>query len=84
MNGGASSPLERVERLYLDLVAHYGGGEQRERRAAAKLLIVALARLSEHDPDGWEALVGEYVEICRERPDELARILDGNRGRKAM
>ena len=78
------SPLERVERLYLDLVAHYEGGERRETRAATKLLLVALARLREHEGDAWERLVDEYVEIARERPEELARILDGNRGRRSM
>ena len=80
----AISPIERVEQLYLDLVAHYAGGEQREARAAAKLLIIALARLAEHRPDDWEKLVDEYVEIVRDQPGELERILDGGRSRKAM
>ena len=80
----AVSPVERVEQLYFDLVAHYAGGEQRESRAAAKLLIVALARLAEHRPHDWEKLVDEYVQIVRDRPGELERILDGGRSRKAM
>lgn len=80
----AASPIERVEQLYLDLVAHYAGGEQREARAAVKLLTVALARLAEHRPNDWERLVGEYVEIVRDQPGELERILDGGRSRKSM
>ena len=80
----AISPIERVEQLYLDLVAHYAGGERREARAAVKLLTVALARLAEHCPDEWEKLVDDYVEIVRDRPGELERILDGGRSRKSM
>ena len=79
-----ASPIERVESLYLDLVAHYADGEQRETRAAAKLLIIALARLAEHRPDDWERIVGEYAEIVRDQPRELERILDGGRSRKLM
>ena len=39
------TPLEKVEALYDELVAHYGAGEDKEIRAAAKLLLVALAKV---------------------------------------
>ena len=78
------SPIERVEALYLDLVAHYGRGEERERRAATKLLSVALARLAENDPDGWLRTVEEFVTMARVEPERFARVLEGGRRRKSM
>ena len=81
----AESPIERVERCYAELVAHYGlGGDRREARAAAKLLLVALDRFREHGGDDWRATVEEYVEIAAERPEKLEAILAGNRSVKAM
>ena len=38
MAANAKTPLERVEQLYADLVVHYGEGDKRELRAAAKIL----------------------------------------------
>ena len=79
------SPIERVERCYAELLAHYGAeAEAREERAAAKLLLVALARFREHGGERWRATVESYLEIAAERPDELERILAGNRSVKAM
>jgi len=37
MRTGEESPLERAGRCHAELVAHYGGGERAEERAAAKL-----------------------------------------------
>jgi hypothetical protein len=61
------TPLEKAEALYEELAAHYGEGEDREIRAAAKLLLVALAE--------------EYLDLLKHDPDKFGRILHGNRGR---
>lgn len=79
-----ASPLERAERCHAELVAHYGGGERAEERAAAKLLIVALVQLRAHGGADWAALVDEYVGIAKHDPGKLARIVAGNRGTRAM
>ena len=78
------SPLEEVETTWLRLVAHYAGGEHREVRAAAKLLIVALAKFREHGGADWPAQVDEYVALARDNPDKLERILQGHSSTKAM
>lgn len=74
------TPLERVERLYDDLVAHYHEGDQRELRAAVKLLLVALDRLRRHGGPGWDELLDEYVQAAKHDPERLRRMLEGNRG----
>ncbi len=53
-------------------------------RAAAKLLLVALAKFREHGGSDWALQVEEYVAIAREDPDRLARIIAGNRDSRAM
>lgn len=79
------SPTERVDALYLDLCRHYEGGADKELRAAAKLLLVALARLREHGGDNWDVTLDAYVKIAKNRPDKLAAILQqGNSGRRNM
>ena len=78
------SPTERVDALYLDLCRHYEGCENKEVRAAAKLLLVALARLREHGGENWDVMLDAYVDIAKRRPDKLARILHGSSGRKLM
>lgn len=79
------SPTERVDALYLDLCKHYEGGEDKEVRAAAKLLLVALARLREHGGSHWDVTLDAYVKIAKSHPDKLAGILQqGNGGRKSM
>lgn len=75
-----SSPLDRVEALYRELVEHYGGGEERELRAAAKLLLVALAQFREHGGPGWKRLLDEYVALVKTNPDKFNRMLASNRG----
>lgn len=77
------SPTERVDALYLDLCRHYEGGADKEMRAAAKLLLVALARLREHGGDDWDMTLEAYVRIAKNRPDKLAAILQqGNSSRR--
>jgi len=78
------SPLERVERLHAELVAHYGGGADPELRAAAKLLLVALDRFRRHGGERWAERVDEYVAIARDDPERFHRIVAGHASTKAM
>jgi hypothetical protein len=74
------TPIERVEALYDDLVSWYGEGQDRETRAAAKLLIIALLKLKEHGGFGWQGLVEDYVLMLKNDPERFQRVLDANRG----
>jgi hypothetical protein len=74
------TPLERVERLYLELVDSYGEGSDREIRAASKLLMVALIELKEHGGFGWQGMVEEYLLMLKNDPERYERMLDANRG----
>lgn len=76
------TPLEKAEELFDELVNHYGEAEDREVRAAAKLLLVALEKFRTHGGSNWPELVDEYVEIAKRHPDKLEDILRGNRGNK--
>jgi hypothetical protein len=73
------TPLEQVEALYEALVAHYGEGEKREIRAAAKLLLVALDRMRQHGGVDWRQLVMEYVDAASDDPDKFDRIIAKSR-----
>jgi hypothetical protein len=73
------TPIERVEELYLELVEHYGSGDQRELRAAAKVLLVALAKFREHGGPNWPGLLDEYVDIIKYDPERFQRMLESNR-----
>lgn len=74
------TPLDKVEVLYRELVDGYGQGNDREVRAASKLLIVALAQLKAHaGSPQWPALVREYLSILEDDPAQFERILDSNR-----
>ena len=75
------TPLEKVETLYDELVAHYESGEEREIRAAAKLLLVALDKFREHGGANWMALLDEYITLAKENPDKFATIIHGQRTR---
>lgn len=77
-----TTPLERVEDLYGELVAWYGEGADRELRAASKLLMVALLKLKEHGGFGWQGLVENYLLMIRNDPERFERILDANRGER--
>jgi hypothetical protein len=74
------SPTERVEALYQELVAHYGSGDDRELRAAAKLLLVALAKFRAHGGQRWASLLDEYVDIVKRDPERFERMLQANSG----
>lgn len=67
------TPLEEVEALCQRLVAHYGDGEDREVRAAAKLLRVAFDRMQRHGGPNWPRLVGEFHDTERHEPDKFGR-----------
>ncbi len=73
------TPLERVETLYRDLVQHYHEAEDAELRAAAKLLLVAIAGLRRHGGPAWQHLVNEYVQIASQDPERFERILKASR-----
>lgn len=74
------SPLDRVEDLCDRLVEDYGGGDERELRAAAKLLLVALDRFRRFGGDDWERLLEEYVDLAKRDPERFHRVLDSQRG----
>ena len=76
---GQPNPLQRVDRLYDDLVAHYDNAIDAEIRAASKLLIVALEKLQRHGGPGWENLVDEYLALIKEDPEKFKRIIDCQR-----
>ena len=73
------TPLEKTEAFFDKLVAHYGEGEDREIRAAAKLMLVALAKFKEHgSPRGIE-LADEYLNLIKYDPEKFERIMQSNR-----
>lgn len=73
------TPIARAEALYDDLVTWYAEGQNRETRAAAKLLMVALLKLKEHGGFGWQGLVEDYVLMLTNDPARFQRVLDANR-----
>jgi hypothetical protein len=73
------TPLERVETLYLDLVQHYHEAEDAQLRAAAKLLLVAIAEIRRHGGSDWQGLLNEYVQIAGQDPERFERMLRANR-----
>jgi hypothetical protein len=73
------TPVERIEALYQELLTHYADGEDREIRAAAKLLLVALDRFRRFGGPNWDSLVDEYLDAARERPEEFEAMLRSNR-----
>jgi hypothetical protein len=79
MSTDQHTPMERVEALYEDLVAHYGHGDKRELRAAAKILLVALAKFREHGGPQWQGLLDEYVDALKHDPARFERMLESNR-----
>lgn len=73
------TPMSRIEALFEQLVAHYGEGDDRELRVAAKMLMVALERFQRHGGSGWPGLVREYVSMAVDDPERFERILRANR-----
>ena len=73
------TPLEKTEAFFDELVTHYGEGEDREIRAASKLMLVALAKFKEHgSPRGIE-LADEYLNLIKYDPEKFERIMQSNR-----
>ena len=73
------TPLEKTEAFFDELVTHYGEGKDREIRAAAKLMLVALAKFKEHgSPRGIE-LADEYLNLIKYDPEKFERIMHSNR-----
>lgn len=79
MTANPKTPMERAEQLYAELVLHYGEGDRRELRAAAKLLLVALTKFREHGGAHWPALLDEYVHALKHDPAKFERMLESNR-----
>ncbi|MGY6278083.1 hypothetical protein [Methylomonas sp. MgM2] len=75
------TPLEKTEAFFNDLVAHYGEGDDREIRAASKLMLVALAKFKEHGGPNGINLADEYLNLAKNDPEKFERILQSNRGR---
>ncbi len=73
------TPLEKTEAFFDELVAHYGEGEEREIRAAAKLMLVALAKFKEHGGPTSIDLADEYLNLLKYDPEKFERILQSNR-----
>lgn len=78
------TPLKKVELLYDELVAHYESGEDREIRAASKLLLVALEKFRQHGGIHWPALLDEYVTLAKENPDKFAKVMESQRGKNGQ
>ncbi len=81
MSKDRRSPTDRVDALYRELVEHYGAGDDREVRAAAKLMMVALWQFRAHGGREWGQLVDEYVHLIKRDPERFKRMLDANAGK---
>lgn len=73
------NPLQRVDQLYEELVAHYGDAEDRNIRAAAKLLLVALEKFQLHAGPDWVKLVNEYLCLVADNPQKARRVMNCQR-----
>lgn len=78
-NHSEANPLQKVDRIYNELVAHYGSAPNRELRAASKLLLVALEKFRVYGGADWIQLVGEYLALVDQNPDKFKRILISQR-----
>jgi hypothetical protein len=78
------TPLEQAEQLFKTLTQHYGEGQDKELRAASKMLLVALDQFRTHGGQHWQTLFYEYVNLALFEPDTFDRILDNNRSRPKM
>ena len=76
------TPMVQIESLFEELVAHYGDGDDRELRVAAKMLMVALDQFRRHGGGGWASLVREYTSIAVNDREKFELILRANRGEK--
>lgn len=71
--------MAKIETLFDELVKHYGDGDDRELRVAAKMLMVALDRFRRHGGFEWSNLVREYTSIAMSDQEKFDRILRANR-----
>jgi hypothetical protein len=78
------TPVEQIELLCEELATHYGDGNDRDLRIAAKLLLVALERFRQHGGPRWSSLVRDYLSIAEYDPDKFERILESNRSEKSI
>jgi hypothetical protein len=74
------NPLRKVEAFYDELLAHYGSGEDREIRAAAKLLLVALDKFRLYGGQDWMSLITKYITMMRDNPEKFDLIMKCQRG----
>ncbi|WP_299198763.1 hypothetical protein [uncultured Amphritea sp.] len=74
------TPLEKTESLYDEIVEWYADAGEKEQRAAAKLLMVALDKFAIYEGHNWHSLVMEYVDILKHDPEKFQKILLSNRG----
>jgi len=74
------TPLEKVEALFDELANWYGDADKKELRIAAKLLIVALSKFSQHGGNDWDHLVMEYVDMLKHDPEKFQKVIESNRG----
>lgn len=73
------TPMVQIESLFEELVKHYGDGDDRELRVAAKMLMVALDRFRQYGGGQWQSLVWEYTNTAVHDQEKFARILRANR-----
>ncbi len=73
------TPLEKTEAFFNELVTHYGEGEDREIRAAAKLMLVALAKFKEYGAAHGIDLADEYLNLLKFDPEKFERVMQSNR-----
>lgn len=76
------TPMERIESLFDELITHYGEGDDRELRVAAKMLMVSIDRFRRHGGHDWPNLVREYTSIALDDEEKFERILRANRHEK--
>ncbi|MFY0658370.1 hypothetical protein [Neptunomonas phycophila] len=73
------TPLDKTEQFYQNLLSHYANGDDKELRAASKLLLVALEKFQCHGGPAWYALMYEYINIAIHEPEKFELILQQNR-----
>jgi len=77
------TPMLQIESLFEELVQHYGEGDDRELRVAAKMLMVALDRFRRYGGYQWSSLVREYTNQALNDQEKFERILRANRSEPA-
>jgi hypothetical protein len=74
------TPLDKTEQFYQTLLAHYADGNDKELRAASKLLLIAIDKFQRHGGPIWYTLMYEYINIAIHEPEKFELILLQNRG----